>query len=70
MLFIYWMIVDIDELNQMFLNMGIFKTGIKVLLFWSTTAKKDGKNRKSCPKLDKLDLISCFLKTKMFKIMC
>ena len=55
--------------------MGIFKTGIKVLLFWSTTAKKDGKNRKCCPKLDKLDLISCFLKTKMFKrgklqIMC
>ena len=47
--------------------MGIFKTGIKVLLFWSTTAKKDGKNRKCCPKLDKLDLISCFLKTKMFK---
>ena len=44
--------------------MGIFKTGIKVLLFWSTTAKKDGKNRKCCPKLDKLDLISCFLKTK------
>ena len=24
MLFIYWMIVDIDELNQMFLNMDNF----------------------------------------------
>ena len=44
--------------------MGIFKTGIKVLLFWSTTAKKDGKNRKCCPKLDKLDLISCFFEDK------